>query len=154
MPAIKNHGKNLGFRLSVSIIKVSGWFVVFGIFIYSCTSQREITGDRTGRLGIKDSTEYELIVFDTGFDFWYESRKGLMSMHSNEYYQNMNHRYAQEWNYRYSIGDRRVNSYLDYNPKTDYGLDFNYKLFLYFKYFEETNKMQLIPGSGRGSLSL
>ena len=38
----------------------------------------------------------------------------------------------------------RYETYIDYNPHTDYGLDINYRLYYYFKYFEETNHIRLI----------
>ena len=61
----------------------------------------------------------------------------------------MNNLYAQEWNRRYTTGDRRIESYIDYNPLTNYGFEFNYKLFMFFKYFEETNRVKLAPYSSR-----
>ncbi len=129
-------------------MKTVGFLLFIGLFI-SCASQKNISDDKTGRLGIKDSTEYELIIFDTGFDFWLASNKIRIGTYSNDYYQSTNYRYALEWNRRYSTGDRIINSYIDYNLQTDYGFDFNYKLYMYFRYFEETNKTKLIPGRGR-----
>ncbi len=130
-------------------MKTIGFLFVAAALLFSCTSQKNISTDRTGRLGVKDSTEYELIVFDTGFDFWLASNKARIGEYSNDYYRAANHRYALEWNRRYSAGDRRINSYVDYNMQTDYGFDFNYKLYMYFRYFEETNRTKLVPGGGR-----
>ncbi len=39
-----------------------------------------------------------------------------------------------------------IDSYIDYRPNIDYGLDLNYKLYYYFKYFEERNNIRLLPG--------
>ena len=77
------------------------------------------------------------------------THKSIVNQYSNEYYQFTNYRYAQEWNRRYASGDPRVNSYIDYSMRIDYGFDFNYKLYMYFKFFEDTNKIKLIPGSGK-----
>ena len=121
-------------------------FLFVAVLFFACASQKNISENKEGRFGIKDSTEYELIVFDTGFEFWLVSNKAKIGEYSNEYYQSANHRYAMEWNRRYSTGDRRINSYVDYNMRTDYGFDFNYKLYMYFRYFEETNRIKLIPG--------
>jgi len=56
----------------------------------------------------------------------------------------MNSRYVQEWNRRYIKGDRRMGSNIDYDILTPYNIEFNFKLFMYFKYFEETNRIKLL----------
>jgi hypothetical protein len=33
---------------------------------------------------------------------------------------------------------------IDYNPRIEYGIDINYKLYYYFRYFEETNHISLL----------
>lgn len=119
--------------------------------LFSCGIQRNIS-DSKGRIAVKDtisvadSTEYELIVFDPGFDYWFNSRSYTKSQYSNEYLRSMNIQYVNEWNSRFNRGDRRIDSYIDYDPFVNYDSDFNYKLFMYFKYFEECNRTKLIPG--------
>ena len=121
-------------------MRIFGLLLMLALF-FSCTSQKEVAQNKKGRCAIKDSTQYELIVFDSGFDFW------LASQHSESYYQSMNHLYAIEWNRRYAAGDPRINSYIDYSLNRDYGFDFNYKLYMYFRFFEDTNRIKLIPGN-------
>ena len=55
--------------------------------------------------------------------------------------------YVSEWNYRYTTikNHGEYDSFIDYNPETDYGLDLNYKLYYYFKYFEEKHGTKLYP---------
>lgn len=129
-------------------MRTLGLLLVLALF-FSCASQRDVAQNKKGRCAIKDSAQYELIVFDPGFDYWMASRQSIVNQNSNEYYQNTNHRYAIEWNRRYAAGDPNINSYIDYRLNGKYGLDFNYKLYMYFKFFEETNRVKLIPGSGR-----
>lgn len=121
-------------------------FILTAIVCFACTSQKQIVNEKIGRLGIKDSTKYELIVFDIGFDSWKVSHNFRYGEYSDTYYSTANNQYAIEWNRRYAAGDRRINSYIDYNTTTDYGLDFNRELFMYFKYWEESNRTKLIPG--------
>ncbi len=129
--------------------------VFVSVLIVSCFTQRRVTESRNGKIDIRDtvaandSTEYELIIFDPGFDFWLNSRLYSKKQYSNDYLKSINNQYVQEWNNRYQRGDSRFSNSLDYNLNTEYGLDFNYKLFMYFKFFEETNKIRLIPGRGR-----
>jgi hypothetical protein len=94
-----------------------------------------------------DSLEYRLIVFDPGFEAWLAS-KPLKNFYSKEYYEQKNRLYVSEWNYRYTTSRNNglYETYIYYNSKTDYGLDLNYKLYYYFKYFEETNHIKLMNG--------
>ena len=91
-----------------------------------------------------DSVEYELIIIDPGFDTWLLT-KPSKEYYSQNYYEQKNRLYVMEWNYRYMAGKDRgkYETYIDYLPGIDYGLDLNYKLFYYFKYFEETNNIML-----------
>ncbi|MDX9903169.1 MAG: DUF6146 family protein [Bacteroidales bacterium] len=95
-----------------------------------------------------DSTEYGLVVFDQGFETWLLMQPARE--YSLEYYKSKNRFYVSEWNYRY-MNPRRYKdlygSYIDYDPLIDYGLEFERRLFYYFKYFEETNGVRLDPGS-------
>ncbi len=127
-------------------MKTFGLFLLLALFI-SCMSQKEIAQDKKGRCAIKDSAQYELIVFDSGFDFWLSSHQVLATRHSNEYYQSMNYQYANEWNRRYASGDPQINSYIDYSINKNYGFEFNYKLYMYFRFFEDTNRTKLVPGT-------
>ena len=118
------------------MMKIFGLLFLLALF-FSCASQKEVAQNKKGRCAIKDSAQYELIVFDSGFDFWLASHQSVAHQHSESYYQSMNHQYAIEW----------INSYIDYSLNRNYGFDFNYKLYMYFKFFEDTNRMQLIPGN-------
>lgn len=93
-----------------------------------------------------DSTEYELVVFDPGFETWLLMKPSME--HSLEYYKGRNSIYVGEWNHRY-MNPRwykgRYESYIDYEPARNYGLEFERRLFYYFKYFEETNRVSLDP---------
>lgn len=92
-----------------------------------------------------DSTEYQLIIIDVGFESWLASQKPI-SYYSNQYYSNWNMRYVVEWNNFYNTGKYPdyVESYIDYRPNIDYGIDLNYKLYWYFQFFENKNKIKLL----------
>ena len=94
-----------------------------------------------------DSTEYELVVFDQGYETWLLMQPS--QQHSAEYYKAKNRIYVSEWNYRYMNQARygsQYGSYLDYDTFIDYGYEFERRLFYYFKYFEESNGVRLEPG--------
>jgi hypothetical protein len=93
-----------------------------------------------------DSIEYKLIVFDPGFESWLVS-KPAMNFYSKEYYEIKNRLYVLEWNNRYQQPMRFGNLYetlIDYYPNIDYGLELNYRLYYYFRFFEETNHVKLV----------
>lgn len=95
----------------------------------------------------EDSLEYELIVIDPGFEVWLINKPSIW-YHTNDYYRSRNNLYVSEWNHRYMnplyYGDI-YESYIDYSQDIDYGVELNYKLYYYFKYFEETNHVKLLP---------
>lgn len=97
-----------------------------------------------------DSTQYELVVLDPGFESWLLTKP--MNMHSQSYYEHWNRLYVSEWNSRYMnpLGHPDIyESYIDYRSDTDYGYEFNYRLYYYFKYFEEVNGVSLVAGDKR-----
>jgi hypothetical protein len=97
----------------------------------------------------KDSLEYELIIIDHRFDLWMLKNSHMEGQYTTAYLQNMNSIYVNVWNRLYMTGDRRVESYIDYNTRVDYGFEFNYKLFMYFRYFEEIYRVDLRTGRRR-----
>ena len=52
-------------------MRIFGLLLMLALF-FSCTSQKEVAQNKKGRCAIKDSTQYELIVFDSGFDFGWQ----------------------------------------------------------------------------------
>ncbi|MGC1390582.1 MAG: DUF6146 family protein [Bacteroidales bacterium] len=92
-----------------------------------------------------DSVEYRLIITDPGFDFWLAT-KPPRDFYSNDYYAQKNRFYVTEWNLMYSTIQNKdlYDNYIDYKPFTDYGIDINYRLYYYFRYFEEINHVKLL----------
>jgi hypothetical protein len=93
-----------------------------------------------------DSTEYELIVLDQGFELWFLMQP--VHQHSLEYYRNRNMMYVSEWNNRYMNPQQYGDIYdclIDYQSTIDYGIEFERRLYYYFRYFEDTNDVRLLP---------
>jgi hypothetical protein len=94
----------------------------------------------------KDSTEYKLIVLDIGFETWLATQPS-MNYHSKEFYEVRNRQYVTEWNLRYDQPMKYGGNYetrIDYSPDIDYGIELNYRLYYFFRYFEERNNLKLI----------
>lgn len=100
----------------------------------------------------EDSTQYELLVFDPGFDSFLARLGYPKEFYSDAYYRGWNIRYVQEWNYRCK-NPLRYGSFYDteipYDAHTDYGLDFNYRLYHYFMFVEQQYGVVLVPRKGK-----
>lgn len=103
--------------------------------------QARVAADSTAQ----DSTEYELIVLDPEFDS-YLATQPAMNFYSEQYYKNWNRQYVTEWNNRYMTQNRSglYETYIDYDPQTEYGIDIEYRLYYYFRFFEKKNHITLI----------
>jgi hypothetical protein len=137
-------------------MKLIHWFfgILFLIVIASACGTAKNAANQQGTIKFEaknDSVEYELIIIDQGFETWLLTNAKPKAFYSQTYYENWNQQYVNEWNNRYTSGmsPNLYESYVDYDPNIDYGLDLNYKLYNYFRYFEESNNLTLIPRAGR-----
>jgi hypothetical protein len=120
--------------------------MVLLIFLQPAFSQKSRERERVKNDTISsDSTIYELTIIDPGFDTWLVTQPP-MNFYSNEYYAQKNRFYVSEWNRRYMSSRRKdlYQSYIDYNPAINYDINLNYRLYYYFRYFEEKNRVRLI----------
>jgi hypothetical protein len=94
----------------------------------------------------QDSTEYEIVIFDTEFESWYLVNFNRALDMSNEYYRSMNNLAVSRWNSYFTSGryDRVVENYLDYDYNIDYGIGLNRKLYWYFKFVQERDHLRLL----------
>jgi hypothetical protein len=90
-----------------------------------------------------DSLEYEITIFEPGFDFWLIGNARPRGFYGLEYLETYNRFYTTYWNIGF-LGPNRQNLsqfYIDYDPKTKYGYEVNYLLFNYFQYYmDKTGK--------------
>ena len=93
-----------------------------------------------------DSLEYEIIIYDIGFSTYLNTIAKPMGYHSQNYLEAKNNFYVAEWNIRANnpirYGDIYENQ-IEYSTNIDYGLEVNYKLYNYFKFFEKKYKVRL-----------
>jgi hypothetical protein len=118
-------------------MKLSFVFGIMALVVWACSPVREVSKtSATLTQNSKDTTEYEIIIVDIGFDTWYLTNYSEAKDRSNEYYRYKNMVAVANWNDYYHLGryDRVIESYIDYRPGIDYGIELNRKLFWYFKY--------------------
>lgn len=123
------------------------------IFAASCTttfSGSKTTPEKKDNNKIvsqkEDNGEYELIIIDNNFDRWYIISGHQYSNMSNEFYQTWNRLGAISWNsyYMQNRYSRVIENSIDYDSNINYGLEFNKKLYCYFKFIEERYGIRLL----------
>jgi len=114
--------------------------------IMACSSAREAS-KTSAKLAqsSNDSTEYELIIIDARFDTWYSLNYSPAKDRFNEYYRSKNLVAVINWNDYYRNGryGKVIDSYIDYQPSVDYGIEVNRKLYWYFQYIVESYEINL-----------
>lgn len=122
-------------------------WIGLALIVCQCRSTREISGV-TAKVVDGDSTAYELMVMDAGYELFLASEAKPMNFYSNEYYSSWNTRYVTEWNIR-CRNTRKYGLFyittIDYSPNIDYGIELNYRLYNYFLFIQKHYQIQLIP---------
>lgn len=119
-------------------------------FVYACGSTGETSmakNDQTSdtiRIA-NDSLDFELLVFDTGFERWMAGRPPMES-YNLSYLESKNRSYVNRYNLRArnpAVYGRLYPQPINYESDVDYGLELNYMLFNYFEFFQEKYNQRL-----------
>lgn len=137
-----------------SLDKILG-LLVLCVIIYNCNSLPIKNTSNTNEKPVviaNDSLEYEIIIFDIGFNLYLNTIARPMGYYSQKFLENKNDIFVTNWNLRAMNPTRYdVSIYgnvIDYNPNIDYGLEVNYKLFNYFLFAQKKYDMRLDGGIG------
>lgn len=119
--------------------------LVFAAFLISCGPSKYGARNYGENMLIDKAgdDEYEVLILDPGFDRWFATNSRPPNFYSLEYYESQNRRYVAAWNERASSqasnpSNSPFQSYINYDPTIEYGLEVNYMLFYYFKYIGAT----------------
>ena len=122
------------------------YLCLMALGIWACSTNKNATAT-SAKLArdMQDSTEYEVIIYDIHFDNWYLLNYSEAKDHSDAYYHSKNMVAASRWDDYYRSGKfiNIVDSFINYQPQTDYGIEVNRKLFWYFTFVEEYYKIHL-----------
>jgi len=93
-----------------------------------------------------DSTEYEVIISESGYDSWVATNSKPIWYHSEDYYKNFNQLYVNEWNHRVRTRgyDIPYDYLIEYNPNINYGEEVEYNLYWYFKFIQHKYDIKLL----------
>lgn len=94
-----------------------------------------------------DENDYEIIIIEPGFNTWLASTARPEGYYSQEFLESRNAIFVQSWNQRnmqpQTYDPNLYELRIDYDTRTDYGYEINYKLYNYFIYFQLTYKQKL-----------
>jgi len=118
------------------------------ICIISCSVQKERTSTETSddssqndtiRIA-NDSLEYEIIIFEPGFNSWLVTQKprgyynlNYLEQRNRIFVINYNQRVLNPFQYDPNLYPQQIN----YEYNVDYGYEVNYLLYFYFVYFQQ-----------------
>lgn len=94
-----------------------------------------------------DSLEYEILIFDIGFNNYLNSIARPMGFYEQRFLESRNIVYVTEWNIR-AMNPTRYDpniyeNVIDYQAHIDYGMEVNYKLYNYFQFAQRKYNMRL-----------
>lgn len=121
---------------------------LFVVMMAACGIQKPVPKIASPEISTEDSTEYELIVFDAGFETWYLLKKSPATDRGIDYYRNWNVQYVSEWNYR-SGTSRQFGPPIYYDPHENYPFEIEHKLYYYYQYVENELNIPILQGRSR-----
>ncbi|MBV6881363.1 DUF6146 family protein [Epilithonimonas ginsengisoli] len=114
---------------------------IISVFIWSCvTNKKPRAEDQKPSIATQKKTdsadEWEITVFDAEYETFVASRAQPRSMFTESSLKSRNTILVTEWNSRFYSGTNR-NFYevaIDYDPKENYGFEFEYRMYQFFAY--------------------
>ncbi len=123
-------------------------------FVMSCTSyssQMNSTAEKTTQndtLRIANAEiDYEIIIFEPGFNAWLLSTARPREFYSQNFLESRNRVWVMAYNQRvlqpYRYDSKLYVMQIDYQNQIDYGYEVNYLLYNYLVYFQQKYKQRL-----------
>lgn len=119
----------------------------FILIILSCSSQNQ-TSNTTYNIDFKQiEEEYDLIISDPDYEIYLKTIAAPINYHSGNFYKSKNRFYVIEWNLRHNsplrFDSNIYSSYINYDYTINYKIEFEYKLYNFFKFIEWKYKISL-----------
>jgi hypothetical protein len=113
--------------------------LIISLLSFNCSAQTEPKNDKEKsemKPSKNEDGEWDLTVIDTQFDYFLNAIAKPISQYSESYLKTKNTLLVSEWNSYYFSGKYRniIESSIDYDPKENYGIKFEYKLYQVFAY--------------------
>ncbi|MGB5361708.1 MAG: DUF6146 family protein [Aureibaculum sp.] len=127
-------------------------FAIISFLIFSCGAPNKAVVNNNDQKEepvriANDSLEYEILIFDIGFNTYLNSIAKPMGFYEQSFLESRNIVYVTEWNIR-AMNPTRYDpniyeNVIDYQPHIDYGMEVNYKLYNYFQFAQRKYNMRL-----------
>ena len=113
--------------------------LIVSLLSFNCSAQTEPKNDKEKsemKPSKNEDGEWDLTVIDTQFDYFLNAIAKPISQYSESYLKTKNTLLVSEWNSYYFSGKYRniIETSIDYDPKENYGIKFEYKLYQFFAY--------------------
>jgi len=133
-------------------------FILLAIIIFAnCSAQKKNPESRaiepiettydTIRI-VNEKVEYEIIILELGFESWLVTQRPI-TYYENEILAVKNYMMVVEWNNRviqpFRYDSMLYEQLIDYQPNIDYGMEVNYLLYMYFRFFQQKYNQRLGP---------
>ncbi len=126
------------------------YYISLFLFLSACATKKEHSfsndqKEKPVRIA-NDSLEYELIVFDIGFNQFLNSQARPRGYYGINYLENRNIFFVTEYNFRASNPVQFSAIYgprIDYQNHIHYGYEVNYLLYNYFLFFQKKYRQRL-----------
>ena len=125
--------------------------ILLPFLLFACsTSQTSTTAtqsDHSLKFEPNDEGEYDIIVFDSQYDIYLKTIAPTKEAYSKEYYEQRNRQYVMIWNQRhlqpFVYNPDLYTVSIDLDPTVDYGYEFEYKLFNFFRFIEQKYRVRI-----------
>lgn len=123
------------------------------LLFFACTtnqtSQNSVANNDENSLKFEfnEDGDYDIVVFDPQYDIYLKTVALPKEYYSKSYYEQKNRQYVMIWNQRqmqpfvYNPDLYAVS--IDLDPTIDYGLEFEYKLFNFFRFIESKYRVRI-----------
>jgi hypothetical protein len=123
------------------------------ILIFACTtnqtSQNTVVNkdENSMKFEPNEDGEYDIIIMDPQYDVYLKSVALPKDYYSMDYYKQRNRLYVMIWNQRHmqpmSYNPDLYAVSIDLDPSVDYGYEFEYKLFNFFRFIESKYRVRI-----------
>lgn len=128
-------------------------FISFSLLFVGCitnksTEKTTLTKDENSlKFEPNEDGEYDIIVFDPQYTTYLKSIALPKEYYSKAYYEQRNRLYVIVWNQRHmqpmSFDPNLYAVSIDLDPTVDYGYEFEYKLFNFFRFIEYKYRVRI-----------
>ena len=134
------------------------YLIAIMLFIVSCTTNKNVVLKENNKVEknkfsdtvriANDELEYEVIIFEPGFNYWLNSTARPRGFYTESFLEGRNRIYVAEWNNRVmqpqSYNSQLYEMQINYLPSIHYGYEVNYLIYNYFIFFQINYKQQLV----------